>query len=743
MAQYYAHTASGRAESDWEPLARHLAEVEAGARLWGQLFGAGDLAALAGRLHDLGKYKPEFQAYLRGKGDRTDHSSAGAAFARQIPGPLGRILAHVIAAHHAGLQDELFKNEGRLDKALAQLAGVERAARGDGVALPTRLAPPEGFTPIQGERGFQLAFLTRMVFSCLIDADRSAAAAFDASFETPSPPPPPAPISALRAELQGWMARRKPPTTPLDHLRDDVLRHATTMANLPKGVFTLTVPTGGGKTLTSLAFALAHAERHGLDRVIVVIPFTSIIEQTAAVFRAALGPLQDQVLEHHTGFDIQAAQARERIGPDGLRLSMATWNRPIIVTTAVQFFESLFSDRPSRCRKLHSIARSVIVLDEAQTMPLSLLRPCVAALKELTHNYGSSVVLCTATQPALTAPLPGSDLGFNGGFVAPQELAPNVTELFAALRRVVVRDIGVQSDTELADRLGAHTQGLCVVNQRAHARALFTAIRHLPGARHLSTCMHSVHRARVLAEIREDLHAGRPCRVISTSLIEAGVDVDFPLVLRASAGLDQIAQAAGRCNREGKQAAADSDVLVFQAAEYGVIQSLKANAESGAEILRLHAADPFSPEAIRAFFELLYWRKDNGLDAGGVLPICEAAGPALDFPFKTIATAMRFIDDAMVPVIVPVEDGGKAAALLERLRFVDKPDGIARELQRYTVGVPMRVRSALIAQGLAEMIRQDDFDDQFVRLLHLDLYKPQIGLDWSDPSFIAAERLMW
>lgn len=744
MVLFYAHTKDGYPEQNWEGLPKHLTEVESAAGFRGQRFGAGLLAALAGRLHDLGKYRPEFQAYLRGKPGRIDHSSAGASYARQHLGPLGRILAHVIAAHHAGLQDALFKDESRLDKALAQLPSVMRAACEDGVALPTSLEPPEGFTPTEGYREFQLAFLTRMVFSCLVDADRSAAAAFEASFEPAEwIPSPPVPISALRAELQRWMAQRKPPTNPLDDLRNDVLRHATSLAGQPQGVFTLTVPTGGGKTLTSLAFALAHAEHHGLDRVIVVIPFTSIIDQTAAVFRAALGPFADQVLEHHTGFDMETDLQRERIGPEGLRLAMSSWNRPIIVTTSVQFFESLFSNRPARCRKLHSIARSVIVLDEAQTMPLPLLRPCVAALKELACNYTSSVVLCTATQPALTAAEDGSDTGFKDGFAKPKELAPDVPRLFAVLRRVVVRDIGVQSDAQLAARLGAREQGLCIVNQRAHARDLFTAIRDLPGARHLSTCMHAVHRARVLADIRDDLKNDRPCRVISTSLVEAGVDVDFPLVLRATAGLDQIAQAAGRCNREGRHAAEDSEVLVFQAPEYGVIQALRANAEAGAEMLRLYAADPLAPEAIRAFFQMLYWRKDGGLDAGGVLAACEAAGRTLDFPFATIAAAMRFIDDTMAPLIVPTQEhDGEATTLLERLRFVDKPGGIARLLQRYTVGVPQRVRATLIAQGLAEKIRPDEFGDQFVRLLHLDLYKPEVGLDWSDPSFIAADRLI-
>ena len=270
----------------------------------------------------------------------------------------------------------------------------------------------------------------------------------------------------------------------LNTLRDDVLRAAVAQAAEPQGVFTLTVPTAGGKTLTSLAFALAHAREHRLDRVIFVISFTSIIEQTAEVYRTALGALGGAVLEHHSAFEMEdeSKWAAGRVGPDRLKLAMERWDSPIVVTTAVQFFESLFSNRPSRCRKLHSLARSVVVVDEAQTMPLPLLRPCVAALKELARNYGSSVVLCTATQPALEAPT-SDKRGFPGGFKASRELAPDVAALFAALRRVTVRDIGTQDDMALAARIASSPQALCVVNQRAHARALFQAIRDLPGAR--------------------------------------------------------------------------------------------------------------------------------------------------------------------------------------------------------------------------------------------------------------------
>lgn len=747
MAAYYAHTSTGRPEDDWEPLLCHLREVATFAAERAERFGATEIAHAAGLLHDLGKYSAAFQTRLRDPKVRADHSSAGAAWARQhLPDPWGRMIAHAVAGHHAGLVDGLFDPEGRLEEKGELATPAARAAVADGLALPQSVAKPEGMRFIKGQNGFQRAFLTRTIFSCLIDADRTAAAAFDARAaggEDDGARAYPS-IAELDDRLRAKLGARPPATTALNALRDQVFRTALAKSPDPQGIFTLTVPTGGGKTLTALAFALAHARAHGLDRVIMVIPYTSIIEQTAEVYRGILG--EEAVLEHHSAFAVEdeAKWSRDRTGPDRLHLAMERWDAPIVVTTGVQFFESLFSDRPSRCRKLHSIARSVVVLDEAQTMPLPLLRPCVAALKELARNYRASVVLCTATQPALTAGPPGSESGFAGGFVQPRELVlDDLPNLFADLRRVTLRRIGMQTDAQLAERMADSPQALCIVNQRAHAHALYQAIRHLPGARHLSTCMHSVHRKRALAEIRGDLRNKRPCRVVSTSLVEAGVDVDFPLVLRAEAGLDQIAQAAGRCNREFGQTPEASEVLVFSAPDYKVLQVLKANAEAAREIMDIHQGDLFVPEAMREFFQLLYWRKGlEELDRGRVVALCEENAAKLNFPFSTIAQAMCFIDDMMVPVIVPSEDDGAVAPLLNELRWVDRPGRLARKLGRYAVGVPRRVRLAMLAQGMAEVIRPDDFADQFVVLSSMSLYSAEHGLSWDDLTFVEAERLI-
>ena len=736
---WYAHTRDGHSEEHWEPLRRHLTHVADYARRLGARFGAGDLAGVTGSVHDLGKYCVDFQERLHGRRARVDHSTAGAVWALQrLPHRWGRVLAHAVAGHHAGLQDDLLALDGRLSAKANLMPPAERAALADGLALAPSVAAPSLRAPPDAT-GFVLAFMTRMVFSCLLDADRSETARFTQGQEDVVHPD----LATLEAQLTRWMATQQRALTALNAVRAEVLQTTLAKASSPPGIFTLTVPTGGGKTLASLAFALAHARQNGLDRVVVVIPFTSIIEQTAAAYRTALGELGGAVLEHHSAFEREdeSSWADGQVGPDRLRLAMDRWDNPIVVTTAVQFFESLFANRASRCRKLHSLARSVIVVDEAQTMPLPLLRPCVTALRELARNYGSSVVLCTATQPALNGDGPN---GFPGGFEETKELA-EVPGLFTALRRVTVRHVGEQDDGALAARIGAAEQVLCIVNQRAHARALFQAIAGLDGARHLSTCMHSVHRRRVLAEIRADLHAERPCRLISTSLIEAGVDVDFPLVLRATAGLDQVAQAGGRCNREGRRAAADSEVLVFDAPEYGVVRELRINAETGLGILQAYADNPFGEAAMRAYFEELYQRKGKqALDQTGILQLHEDHKGDLNFPFATIAARMRFIEDTMVPVIVPKLEAnpGEVGGWLRELPYAQGVGGLARKLGVYTVGVPRRARAAMLAAGAAEIVAPARLGDQFIVLSNLDLYTADYGLDWSDPVFRDAERLM-
>ncbi len=549
--------------------------------------------------------------------------------------------------------------------------------------------------------------------------------------------------------------------TEIARLRAEVLADCRSAAASAPGFFSLTVPTGGGKTLSSLAFALDHAISTGLDRVIYVIPFTSIVEQTADVFRQALGD-DNAILEHHSAFD---AEKLERVsakdadfGLQKLRLAAHNWDRPIVVTTAVQFFESLFAARPGRCRKLHNIARSVVILDEAQTLPLKLLRPCLAALNELVRGYSTTVVLCTATQPAVTK----SHLKAPEALDKVSEIISPTRNLFGRLKRVRAEVGATLSDKQLIGALTSVDQGLVIVNNRRHARELFEDMRRakIEGARHLTTAMTAAHRQKTLDDIRTDLKLSRPVRLISTSLIEAGVDISFRTVWRAWAGLDQMVQAAGRCNRNGELGTDGGLLTIFEPeAVEGrrPPRELVQNAEVAKRVLR-DQTDPMAPEGIEAYFRELLWIRDDGgkwlrLDDArvgernlhGIIKAIDETKHGLNFPFADIADAFCMIEEVMVPVIIPATShyaGGAPASLIEKLKFVPYPGGVARELQRFVVQIPRTIRGSLLVDGAAQIVREKDFGDQFVILTNLSLYDPQSGLRWEDPTFRKVEALI-
>jgi CRISPR-associated endonuclease/helicase Cas3 len=754
----FAHSLPNRAIDDGEPLAHHLARVGERAAEFAAAFGWEQAGRLAGRLHDIGKCSAAFQAYIRGRRNSGgDHSSAGAqvALAAYAGVPLfPQLLAFAIAGHHAGL-DDWTNLQKRLNGKPIDAPGWERQT--DPAPDAKTLLPTQRWRPDTADKGFSHFFLIRMLFSCLVDADFLETERFyaDANNE-PVTRGERYELSLLRDALRAYMqGRRASHLTAINRLRSDVLDHAVAKADLPPGVFTLTVPTGGGKTLTSLSFALEHAVRHGMRRVVYVIPFTSIIEQTAAVFREALNAPED-VLEHHASFDWeQAAGALQDDGEgrDGLaklRRAAENWDVPVVVTTAVQFFESLYAARPSRCRKLHNLAGSVIVLDEAQILPLKLLRPCIAALKELSAHYRTSVVLCTATQPALRV----KD-GFPNGFAidASRELAPDPTSLYARLKRVRVEHLPSRtSDDEIAARFAEQEQMLCIVNSRAHARALFEAIRPLPGAVHLTTLMCPRHRRQVLAQVRERLKAGEPARVVSTSLIEAGVDISFPEVWRAVCGIDSIAQAAGRCNREGELGeTALGRTVVFEPTEAKPPHEIEGFWQAARQVLRdpRHQSDPLAPDSVHAYFRELYWQRgEEAFDAamldGRPWPILRAIGeraPEYAFPFAKIAAAFRVIDDIMEPVVVPWRadpDDDAADRLLNRIAGMDRPrrDDF-RHLQQYTVPLPRRVRSELFVAGILRPVH-DRLGEALLQFKSLAYYDPETGVRLDTPVQRAA-----
>lgn len=742
---FYAHSTPSADKSDWQSLESHLTAVGKMAAQRAERFGAAPWGEAVGLLHDVGKYTVPFQRRLEGSSERVDHSTAGAHIAIEKYPQVGYLLAYLIAGHHAGLANGRDIGERtpltlRLEADLPSLDPVWQQE----IVLPGELQPPAHFRMRRDRGYFQYAFLARMLFSCLVDADFIDTETFYAVHEQGVPhvrgcrPP----LEALREALNQRLAAFKA-DSDVNRLRGEILFHVRAKAELPPGRFTLTVPTGGGKTLASLAFALDHAIAHGMDRVIYVIPFTSIVEQNAAVFRDALGEHgETAVLEHHSAFD--AGSQRDRHTIDKLRRDSENWDAPIVVTTAVQFFESLFAAKTSRCRKLHNIAGSVVILDEAQTMPLPLLRPSVAALDELALNYRTSVVLCTATQPAL-AETDDPERSFVGGLRDLTELAPEPERLYRQLERVSVRHIGTLDDELLRDELLATEQVLCIVNNRRHARALFESIADQPGVYHLTTSMYAVHRRRVLAEIRQALEAGQPCRVISTSLIEAGVDVDFPRVLRAEAGLDSIAQAAGRCNREGRREAADSEVAIFATGndDWAPPPELKQFAQVTREVLRHHEDAPLSLAAIEAYFRLLYWQQGpKQLDRHSLLKLVEDSRLE-GLPFETLEQRFRMIENNQRAVIIPFDDDGVARSALRALAHAEGVGGIARQLQPYTVQVPQQGFAALERVGTIAAVEPDKFGEQFMVLVNEDLYDERMGLNWSDPTFRSSESNIW
>ncbi len=552
----------------------------------------------------------------------------------------------------------------------------------------------------------QFSLFIRMLYSCLVDADFLDTEVFMDSqrgqrrqgYRTLTE------LEVVFFEKLGEM-RKTAPTSPVNRERELILNQCLRASQGDMGLFSLTVPTGGGKTLSSMAFALSHARKHGLKRVIYVIPYTSIIEQNATVFRAMLG--DDAVLEHHCNFEPDNEDHRSRLAAEN-------WDAPIIVTTNVQFFESLFASRSSQCRKLHNVTGSVIILDEVQTLPAPFLLPCLEALRELAGMYRASIVLCSATQPAVQI---RDD--FPHGLEGVTEIIDNPDALATALKRTEVTVLPQVHDTELANRLNSYSQVLCIVNTRKHARALFQSLGDSEDAFHLSALMCPVHRSLTLAEIRNRLQAGRACRVISTQLVEAGVDIDFPVVFRSVGGIDSIAQAAGRCNREGRLKM--GQVFVFAPEAAIPAGHFRQTAQAAESVIRMHPQDILSLAAIEDYFKLYYWTKGDALDDEGILAMLHAGCQNGDFPFKTVAEKFRFIKDEMKPVVIPFDDD--ARRLIKTLDYCEKPTSLSRLLQKYTVSIHPGEWNTLLSIGSIKLKA-----GMFPVLTDETLYRKDLGL---------------
>jgi CRISPR-associated helicase Cas3/CRISPR-associated endonuclease Cas3-HD len=703
---YYARSDDFLEKDCWQTAKDHLTAVADMAASFASEFQGAEMARCIGLLHDAGKYSAAFQWRLEG-GPRTDHSTAGAKIADEKYPGLGRIMAYCICGHHGGMPDGVDSGYGAertslTDRLKSNSGNFDAEAFFQEIDLPDQIMEYLTLTDTT-LGGFRLAFYTRMLFSALVDADCLDAhrwkdpesARIRANW--PALDQLISPFFEKMTELQSKAIGESQGDAGRERVNKQrmlVYRDCLKAAECPQGMYTLTVPTGGGKTLSSMAFALVHARKHRLKRVIYVIPYTSIIEQNAAVFRRFLG--EGAVLEHHSNYNIHSRVTDGTPLDDKLelaeRLASENYDAPVVVTTSIQFFESLFANKTSKCRKLHNFANSVIILDEVQTLPDQYLKPCVEALRCLCSNYNATIVLCTATQPAL-------DFLYEDDI---KEIIEDPQGLYESMRKVDVVMLGTLSDDALVERLLSHPQVLCIVNTRKHARNLFDMLPQEDGTFHLSALMCPEHRSEILTNIRERLDGGLPCRVISTQLIEAGVDIDLPVVYRSAAGIDSIAQAAGRCNREGKLPMGQAYIFMPEDGLPGG-HFLHA-AQLGIDILS-SGLDPLGLEAVKCFFTKRY--RDRGddktaLDKNGIVPAFDEGLKSLSFPFERVAREFTLIESPGISVVIPFDTNCRR--IIDKVIYSRHPWKYARTLQRYTVQVYPHEHDQLCEMGVIKSI---------------------------------------
>lgn len=709
--EYYAHIQEDRKQS----VKDHLTGTAELAGRFAAKFGKCDWGYCCGMLHDIGKYSEAFQKKIMENGSqRVDHSTAGAQICfAQDSRTLYWIAAFCIAGHHAGIPDYGSPANPK------SLLGRKKKQVPDYQAYQKEIAIPElkslPFDDSHTENfSFALSVFIRMVYSCLVDADFLDTEAFmnNGKVVRDSGESLEVLLKKLENYVSGWISNRN--TDTVNGRRTEILKHCMECGKSGRGLFRLTVPTGGGKTVASLAFALRHAVKNHMDRIIYAIPYTSIIEQNAQVFREILG--DRNILENHYNVDYEGSEELKL-----MQLAAENWDKPVIVTTNVQLFESLFGNRSSRCRKLHNIANSVIVLDEVQMLPNEYLQPCIAMLDELMNHYGVSIVLCTATQPALTEFFPKSRHVI--------ELCPRMEEQFQFFRRTEFQNIGTVTEESLTEQLKKEVQTLCIVNTKKRAQALYRKVNEVgEGVFHLSTTMYPKHRRRILEQIRERLRTGKKCVVISTSLVEAGVDLDFCTVYRQLSGVDSMIQAAGRCNREGKRKPEESHVSIFQfeGKEYvpGQRQQIEASRYLLAEGRELSSLD-----TIDEYFRLLYRHKGESLDKKRIMEEFQNN----KYNFAKVDQEFHFIEENTKTIFIPVED--EAIQLLQQIEYRGFTKSAMRKAGQYCVQVYDNDLEKLSGAGMLQPVSEDL--QNFYKLVTLDQYTDEIGLDLGVDSGMA------
>lgn len=689
-------------ENREQSIKEHLQNVAEKAKMFADVFGYGDYAYTIGMAHDIGKYSDRFQEKIwNNLPISVDHSTAGAKELWKMKMQAG---AFAVAGHHGGLPNGRSGESNCLVKRI-QTRELERY---DDYKREIELQKQE--LPRMG--GFQFSFLIRMLFSCLVDADFLDTEEFmqRGQVERGGYDTIPELKDKLYRHVGTWLESQQN-TNAINQMRTDILKQCIKAGAKEKGLYSLTVPTGAGKTVSSLAFALWHAARHHMDRVIYVIPYTSIIEQNAEVFRKILG--DKNVIEHHTNALLDAK------ADDYLQLhqlSAENWDAPVIVTTNVQFFESLYNNKVSVCRKLHNIANSVIIFDEAQMIPMNYLQPCIRAIRELVEHYGVTAMMCTATQPSLEKWFLPLHM---------EEIYKKYSDAAEVFKRTNIQMLGEVTQEELSERIRKERQVLVIVNMKKEAQELYQMIAQ-EGSFHLSTFMTPKHRTRVLEEIRTRLRGGKTCRVVSTSLVEAGVDLSFPCVYRAEAGLDSIVQAAGRCNREGKNSAQDSIVWVFS---FGKSYRML---EKNIGILR-ESVEKYgvfdSVEVIQYYFRQLQNLDEKYLDQKRIVESFERDRDGVKLPFADVSEIFKLIETNTKMVIIPIEE--QARELEKELRE-RKKQGISfktiiRKLGMYSINVYDHLYKKMWEDGTIE-----ELADGIGILQRIDLYDAKMGLRYEE-----------
>lgn len=703
-----------------QSLTDHLDGTMRLAEGFGAGMGLGAEAGLLGAIHDEGKDTAAFQDYIHGrKHRRVDHSTAGAKsfFENGRIGWLQLIGALCVAGHHAGIPDLGSKVDcagtstlnGRMKKCIPSIRHPQRY-----LIDSTCLDVDHLNTFIEKRNTLDVMILTRMLFSCLVDADFLDTEAFmnnqpvrKNEFSSLKE------ISAMfwsRLEEDGYFR----PKNTLNEKRCEILHTCMRKGEGKQGLYSLTVPTGGGKTISSMAFAMKQAMKWHKERIIYVIPYLSIIEQTADVFRAFLG--NHAVLESHSQVDYdslveEGSEEASRVA-ERMKLAAENWDAPVVITTNEQFFESLYANKTSRCRKLHNIANSVVILDEAQMMPVDFLKPCLHAIEQLVHYYGCTVVLCSATQPELGRYLQNS----------PIEIMENVGELFQFFKRVTFDIDGETDYAEIAKKLDECEQVLCIASTKKEAEKIFEL---LDGeAMYLSTNLCPAHRRKIIREMKTRLRDGKPCRVVSTSIISVGVDIDFPVVYLQYTGLDSLIQGAGRCNREGRQSLQKSRAHIFWTKESK--KSLFMRKEKQVTDMvrkKYNTKEMTEPSAIRTYFENWYQSNEGNLDYREIEKLAQSLS------FAEIGKRFHLINDSTKSIFVPFDE--KARNIKEQLMMGNRSRQLMRAAGAYMINVRYSKAQGqsdfmkLLTQGQIEMFPGDE---NLAYLVNMEDYDVELGL---------------